>query len=207
MTGEELTPHVLRLGYSEGLFPMTMDDGDIGWFRPLRRALFPIEGIHVSRSLRRVIRSNRFEISFDTDFEAVIRGCFRPSDNWLSEDFVRAYTLAFYEGWAHCAECRLDGELVGGVYGVNFGGYLAAESMFHRATNASKVALWAMIHRSRDMGITLFDAQVMNPHLASLGAYEISDQRFKHLLKSALEGQAVRGSWALPPGVQLPWVP
>lgn len=186
---------------------MTMDDGKIGWFRPTRRALFPIEGIRVSRSLRRVIRAGRFEVAFDTDFEAVIRGCFRPTDNWLSEDFVRAYTLAFREGWAHCAECRLDGDLVGGVYGINLGSYFAAESMFHRATNASKVALWAMIHRSRDMGITLFDAQVMNPHLASLGAYEVSDWRFQHILAEALKRPETRGTWALPPGAQLPWVP
>jgi len=207
MTGQELTPHILRIGYREGLFPMTLENGDIGWFRPRRRALFPIEGIRVSRSLRKVIRSGEFEIRFDADFEGVIRGCFRPTDNWLSEDFVRAYTLAFREGWAHCAECRREGELVGGVYGINLGAYFAAESMFHRATNASKVALWAMIHRSRDAGIRLFDAQVMNPHLASLGAYELSADRFALLLEDALREPTTTGSWALPEGAQLPWVP
>lgn len=178
---------MLRYGYAQGAFPMTMDDGEVEWFMPHRRALFPMEGLRVSRSLARTIRLQRFEIRFDTSFEEVIRGCFRPEDNWLSEHFVRVYTQVFAEGWAHCAECWSDGALVGGVYGLAIGSCFSAESMFHRRTDASKVALWAMIRRCHELGFTIFDAQIMNPHLASLGAYEISHEEYLEQLDVALQ--------------------
>ncbi len=168
---------------------MTMEDESVDWFLPTRRALFPMEGIHISRSLAKVLKSNRFEVRFDTAFEATMRGCLRPQDNWISEDFIRVYTLIHFEGWAHSAECWLDGDLVGGVYGLALGGCFCAESMFHRVTNASKVALHAMIDNCRRLGFTVFDAQLMNPHLQSLGAFEVSNRKYQKMLQEALKIQ------------------
>lgn len=179
-----------------------MDDGSVGWFQPKKRALFPIEGIRVSRSLSRSLRSKRFEVRFDTDFESVMRGCLRPGDNWISEDFIRVYTAIHLEGWAHSAECYQDGVLVGGVYGVEMGNCFCAESMFFRATDASKIALYALVNKCRALGFTLFDAQIMNPHLSSLGAYEVSHEEYMELLNGALANVVrPRGIWTnLEPG-------
>lgn len=177
---------MIRYGYERACFPMTMDDGEIEWFQPKVRCLFPIEGVHVSRSLAKTIRRGVFDVCYDTDFEGVIRGCFRPDDNWLSEHFVRAYSEAHRQGWAHCSECWRDGRLVGGVYGIALGSCFCAESMFHRETDASKVALWAMVERCRELGFTIFDAQIMNPHLRSLGAYEVPHRTYVRMLNDAL---------------------
>jgi leucyl/phenylalanyl-tRNA--protein transferase len=191
MRGEELTPWFIRYGYEQGAFPMTMENGEVEWFRPVRRALFPISGMHVSNSLQKRINQGDFEIKFDHDFDAVIRSCMRPGDNWLSEHFFRAYGEIFREGWGHCSEIWMDGELAGGVYGIALGSCFCAESMFHRKTDASKLALWALINRCRELGFTLFDAQIMNPHLKSLGAYEIEDNEYSTLLEDALEHETV----------------
>lgn len=188
MTGSELTPWLIRYAYERACFPMTMDDGTIGWFQPDRRCLFPIEGILLSRSLAKTIRQGRFEIRFDSAFELVMRGCFRPSDNWLSEDFVRVYTEIHRQGWAHCAECWIGDELVGGTYGLAMGTCFCAESMFHRETDASKVALWAMVEKCRELGFTIFDAQITNPHLVSLGSFEVTHRRYVKMLEAALRG-------------------
>lgn len=187
MDNLELTPWLIRYAYEEGAFPMTMDDGEVQWFQPRQRALFPMDGIHVSKSLEKVIRKGEFEIRFDTSFEAVMRSCLRPDGNWISEDFIRVYTVIHHEGWGHCSECWLDGELVGGVYGIALGGCFCAESMFHRRTNASKVALWAMVNKCRELGFTIFDAQIMNPHLESLGAFEVPHRQYIPMLAQALE--------------------
>jgi leucyl/phenylalanyl-tRNA--protein transferase len=186
--GDELTPWLIQYAYREGAFPMTMEDGEVEWFQPYHRALFPIDGVHVSHSLAKTIRKQTFEIRFDTSFEDVMRSCLRPEDNWISEEFIRCYTQVHREGWAHCGECWKDGELVGGVYGVAIGTCFCAESMFHKETNASKVALWAMVEKCRELGFTIFDAQIMNPHLRSLGAYEIPHEEYMKLLKMALAG-------------------
>jgi leucyl/phenylalanyl-tRNA--protein transferase len=190
MRGEELTPWLVRYGYERGAFPMADDDGEIDWYLPRRRCLFPIEGIHVSRSLAKTIRKETFEVRFDTAFEQVMLGCFRPPEegNWLNEHFVRCYTQIHLDGWGHSAECWRDGRLVGGVYGIAIGTCFCAESMFHRETDASKVALWAMVNRCRELGFTIFDAQIMNPHLASLGAYEVSEREYEQMLRKALKG-------------------
>ncbi len=165
---------------------MTMEDETVEWFRPLRRALFPISGIHVSRSLRRTIHRREYEIRFDTNFGAVMRGCLRPDGNWISEDFIRVYSEIFHQGWAHCSEAWREGELCGGVYGIALGSCFCAESMFHRRTDASKVALAALVDRCREAEFTIFDAQIMNPHLASLGALEVSNDDYQNMLGSAL---------------------
>lgn len=157
---------------------MADDDGQIAWYSSHQRCLFPIEGIRVSRSLERTIRSGKFEVKFDTEFESVMEGCLRPGDNWINEEMIRVYTEAHYEGFAHCGECWQDGKLVGGIYGLAIGSTFSAESMFHRATDASKVALWAMVEKCRELGFTIFDAQILNPHLESLGAYTMPHKEY-----------------------------
>lgn len=187
MRGDLLTPSLIRAAYSEGAFPMgDRRNGEVEFYVPLRRALFPIEGMHVSRSLRRTIRGGRFEVRFDSAFEQVMRGCLRPKDNWITEDLIRVYTQIHHEGWAHSAETWRDGALVGGVYGLCLGTCFCAESMFHRETDAGKVALAALVDKCRELGFTLFDAQIMSPHLASLGAFEVSHERYMRLLAKAL---------------------
>lgn len=166
---------------------MTMEDDEVQWFQPRMRALFPLSGIHVSHTLRRMIEKGTYEIRFDTAFEHVMRGCLRPGDNWISEEFIRVYTQIHHEGWAHCSEAWFEGELVGGVYGIVLGSCFCAESMFHRRTDASKVALWSLVNRCREVGFTIFDAQVMNPHLRSLGAYEVPHRDYMKMLAEALQ--------------------
>ena len=196
MSGQELTPYLIAYAYTQGAFPMTMDEetNEIGWFQPERRCLLPISGMHVSRSLQRVIDRSVFEVRFDTAFEAVMRSCRRPVDNWISEDIIRVYTQIHYEGWGHSVECWQDGELVGGSYGVAIGGLFCAESMFHRKTNASKVALWALINQCRELGFTVFDAQYLTSHLQSLGAFEITHAQYMLRLRRAI---ATETPWGL----------
>lgn len=186
MNGADLTTAILWYGYSQGAFPMTMDGGEVDWFQPRKRALLPIEGIRVSHSLAKVIRQNRFEIRVDSAFTPTMRACLRPDDNWISEDFIRVYSDAHCEGWAHSVECWVEDQLVGGVYGLSLGQVFCAESMFHRVTNASKVALWALVEHCRQLGFQLVDAQIMNPHLASLGAYEVTHAEYMGRLAAAL---------------------
>jgi leucyl/phenylalanyl-tRNA--protein transferase len=166
-------------------------EGLIEWYQPYRRALFPISGIHVSRSLAKRIRSGAFEVRFDTCFEEVMRGCLRPGENWITEEIIRVYTQIHRDGWGHCCECWLDGRLVGGVYGIALGSCFCAESMFHRTTDASKVALWALVARCAELGFTIFDAQIMNPHLASLGAFEVPHEEYENRLGAAIKRSTV----------------
>jgi len=182
-----LDPGVLSLAYAQGYFPMADEEGEVGWYTVAYRALFPIAGVRVSKSLAKVLRQGRFEIRFDTAFEQVMRHCFLPDGNWLTEEFVNAYSACHRQGWGHSCETWLEDRLVGGVYGLAVGSCFCAESMFHRETNASKVALWALVERCRELGFTVFDAQIMNPHLASLGAYEVSAAEHARLLARALQ--------------------
>lgn len=185
----------LAYAYTLGLFPMGDEDGEIAWYRSERRALFPMQGIHLSRSLAKTLRRQRHEVRFDTAFEAVMRGCLRPTDNWITEELIESYCAAHEAGWGHSCEVWIGEELVGGVYGLAIGGAFFAESMFHRKTDMSKVALMALVDRCRDLGFTLFDAQVMNPHLGRLGAFEVSHPEYMDLLQAALEGATL---WSLP---------
>ncbi|HMS57199.1 MAG TPA: leucyl/phenylalanyl-tRNA--protein transferase [Fimbriimonadaceae bacterium] len=180
-----LTPALVRMGYEHGAFPMANEDGDIHWYKPYQRALFPLSGIHISRSLKRTLNSGRFRVTFDQEFELVIRCCRRPTDNWINEEIVRCYTQIHYEGWAHSCEVWQGEDIVGGIYGLALGSCFSAESMFHRRTDASKMALMSMIDRCRELGFTIFDAQVMNPHLASLGAFEVPDKEYMSMLAGA----------------------
>lgn len=195
-----LSTQLIRIAYEHGLFPMGSETGEVGWYQPFERALFPIEGIHVSRSLAKVLRRVRFgdpadadpitlTVTFDRAFEDVMRGCLRPQDNWITEEIITGFCAVHDEGWAHSCEVWLDGRLVGGTYGVAIGSCFSAESMFHRAADASKVALWAMVNRCRELGFTIFDAQIMNPHLKSLGAFEQPQAEYLESLRTAMRRQ------------------
>lgn len=196
MNGKDLTTGHLFSAYSQGWFPMTVDEAtnEVEWYQPYDRCLFPISGVRVSRSLRKTLRSGTFEVTFDQAFEDVIRSCRRPSDNWISEDFIRVYTEAHREGWAHSCEVWHQGSLVGGTYGLAIGGAFFAESMFHRMTDASKVALHHMIETCRSAGFVLFDAQIMNPHLQSLGAFTIPAEQYEIELRKTLSVKTSRFS-------------
>jgi len=190
MSGRKLTltPEGVLLAYRHGIFPMADEgSGEVLWFRPDPRAIIPLDGFHVSRSLAKTIKRATFDISVDTDFEGVMRGCAdRPEGTWISERFVEVYAALHRAGAAHSVEAWRAGRLVGGTYGVALGGAFMAESMFHRETDASKVALAALCSRLRQRGFTLLDVQYVTPHLESLGAVEIPRQDYERRLEHAL---------------------
>jgi len=179
--GADLEPGTLLAAYRSGLFPMRLQPGGpLGWWSPDPRGILPLDGMVVHRSLRRAAR--RFTVTVDAAFTEVMRGCAdeRRPGGWIDAEFVAAYTRLHELGWAHSVEVWREGtgpdggpELVGGVYGVAIGGLFAGESMFHRATDASKVALLALVERLRAGGGKLFDVQWQTPHLATLGVVEI----------------------------------
>ncbi len=185
-----ITPAMVRFAYSQGYFPMAeSDEGPINWYYPTMRCLMPIEGIRVSRSLARTLKKVPFEVTFDRDFGEVMSSCRRPEDNWISHELIDLYTQIHEEGWAHSCEVWLDGELVGGVYGVAMGSCFCGESMFHRVTDASKVGLFHFVNHLRGLGFTIFDAQFINEHTESLGAYEIPQPEYLARLEVALQNE------------------
>src|SRR5690606_31852553 len=171
--GADLEPGTLLAAYRAGLFPMPYDRRRIAWFSPDPRGVIPLDGLRVSRSLRRSVR--RFEARVDTCFELVMERCAEPNrrGGWITTDFIRAYTRLHELGWAHSVEVYDDDDLVGGLYGVRVGRLFAGESMFHVATDASKVALVHLVDWLRATGTTLLDVQWTTPHLASLGAVDM----------------------------------
>ncbi len=183
-----LSPEHVELAYRHGIFPMgSSESSRITWHRPDPRAILPLEGFHVSRSLAKKIRRNVFEIRIDTDFEGVMRACAdRPEGTWITEDFVRVYGELHRQGKAHSVEAWRQGRLAGGVYGVALGGAFMAESMFHRETDASKVALAALVRRLNERGYVLMDVQYQTDHLRSLGVVEIPASYYDVLLQAAL---------------------
>jgi leucyl/phenylalanyl-tRNA--protein transferase len=183
-----LTPEGVELAYRHGIFPMADErSGEVLWFRPDPRAIVPLDGFHTSRSLTRTLRRGLFEIRVDTDFEGVMRACAdRPEGTWISGRFVDVYRALHRAGKAHSVEAWREGRLVGGVYGLALGGAFMAESMFHRETDASKVALAALVTRLREQGFVLLDVQYVTPHLESLGAVEITRQEYERRLERAL---------------------
>jgi leucyl/phenylalanyl-tRNA--protein transferase len=183
-----LTPEGVELAYRHGIFPMADEQsGEVLWFRPDPRAIIPLDGLHVSRSLARTIRRALFEVRVDTDFAGVMRGCAdRPEGSWISERFIEVYGALHRAGKAHSVEVWREGRLAGGAYGVALGGAFMAESMFHRVTDASKVALAALVERLRERRFTLLDVQYVTPHLESLGAVEITRREYERRLEGAL---------------------
>ncbi|CAN5269137.1 leucyl/phenylalanyl-tRNA--protein transferase [soil metagenome] len=194
--GEQLDPDTLIDAYAHGIFPWPVD-GDVYWWSPDPRAVIPLDGVRVSRSLRRTLRSGWFRTTADTAFDAVVAGCAdRPGDGardstWITPAMRAAYGSLHAMGMAHCVEVwDRDGGLVGGLYGVAVGGAFMGESMFHRVTDASKVALIDTARRLRAGGFTLFDAQLPTAHLTSLGAVSTSRDDYLDLLADAVSRPA-----------------
>ncbi len=186
---DRLTPELLLQAYASGIFPMaeSQDDPEVFWVDPSRRGILPLRGFHISRSLRRAIRAERYTARFDTDFEGVLRGCADREVTWINDTIFDIYLKLFHAGHAHSQEIWEGDELVGGVYGVALGGAFFGESMFSRRRDASKIALAWLIDRLRLTGFTLFDTQFMTDHLRSLGGLEISRRDYLARLEEALE--------------------
>ncbi len=168
---------------------MAMEDGRIGWFSPDPRAILPLDLIRVSRRLARVVRSTRFDVVIDRDFQGVMRACAagREEGTWISEDILESYVALHRLGVAHSVEAWRDGRLAGGLYGVHLGGAFFGESMFHHETDASKVALVALVSHMRARGMTLLDIQWVTPHLAQFGVVEIARADYMRRLTHAID--------------------
>lgn len=187
-----LDPDLLLRAYSVGVFPMasTRDAADVFWVEPKKRGVLPLDGFHLSRSLAKTIRSDRFAVTVDTAFGAVVALCaeataLRP-DTWINPDIELAYAELHRRGYAHSVEAWRDGELVGGLYGVRLGAAFFGESMFSRVRDASKVALAHLVARLKAGGFKLLDCQFLTEHLASLGTVEVGRDAYVALLDSAL---------------------
>ena len=193
----EITSQILLRAYSIGMFPMaeSANDPTLFWIDPQSRGIFPLDGLIVSRRLARTVRSDRFTIRVDHDFEAVIEGCAGAGDErpstWINHRIRRLYRELFDLGFVHTVEAYgCDGSLAGGLYGVTMGAAFFGESMFHRATDASKVALVHLVARLRAGGFRLLDTQFVTDHLASLGAIEVPRTTYHRMLDQALGGIA-----------------
>jgi leucyl/phenylalanyl-tRNA---protein transferase len=196
MTG--LDPRLLLRGYAAGIFPMadSREAADIFWVEPRHRAIIPLDGFHLSRSLARTLRQGRFTVTRDAAFGEVIRGCAARPETWINAEIERATLGLHAAGHAHSIECWRGDELVGGVYGVRLGRAFFGESMFSRITDASKVALAWLVARLKVGHFTLLDCQFMTSHLASLGAVAVSRERYAGLLGVALSSAGASGSGA-----------
>ena len=198
-----LDPDLLLRAYSVGVFPMasTRDAADVFWVEPKKRGILPLDGFHLSRSLAKTLRSDRFTVTVDTAFGEVVALCaeatpLRP-DTWINPDIEVAYAELHRRGYAHSVETWLDGELVGGLYGVRLGAAFFGESMFSRARDASKVALAHLVARLKVGGFRLLDCQFLTEHLASLGTIEVGRETYIALLDKALGlGSAPAGDGA-----------
>ncbi|MGZ4452147.1 MAG: leucyl/phenylalanyl-tRNA--protein transferase [Nocardioides sp.] len=193
--GADLAPGTLLAAYRLGLFPMPGDEPDeILWFSPVLRGVLPLEGLRVTSSLRKSLK--HFEIRVDTAFRPVMEACADPARDggWINDDFIDAYEELHRLGWAHSVEAWQDGELVGGLYGLEIGGLFAGESMFHRARDASKAALVGLVSLLRAApGPRVLDVQWRTDHLASLGVIEIPRADYLELLDEALPSPAALG--------------
>jgi leucyl/phenylalanyl-tRNA--protein transferase len=183
---EPLDPALLVRAYAAGIFPMADAGGRINWYAPDPRAIIEHANLRRSRSLRATIRKGRYEVRVNTAFEAVMRACADRPETWINAEFIRAYTALHRAGFAHSVEAWQDGELVGGLYGVALGGLFCGESMFSRATDASKVCLVALVDRLVTRGFVLHDVQFLTPHLASLGATTIPRAEYERRLAAAI---------------------
>jgi leucyl/phenylalanyl-tRNA--protein transferase len=188
-----LDPRLLLQGYAAGIFPMadSRDAADLFWVEPRSRAIIPLDKFHLSRSLRRTLRSGRLYVTLDRDFHRVLLACADREETWINSEIERAMLALHSSGHAHSIEVWQDGELVGGLYGVKLGRAFFGESMFSRVTDASKVALAWLVARLQVGGYTLLDCQFMTPHLASLGAISVPRRSYVALLSAALGGGGV----------------
>jgi leucyl/phenylalanyl-tRNA---protein transferase len=188
--GGELSPSRILDAYHNGIFPFYYQGMEIQWRSPDPRAVIPIDGLHVSKSLAKTLRTSKYTIRFDTSFSDVIVACAanRPTDKrWLVEEVINVYSELHELGWAHSIEVWMNDALVGGIYGVAIGSFFSGESMFSRVDNASKIALFHLIQHLRDGGFQLFDIQYINPHTKTLGGIEIPRHQYLALLYKSLK--------------------
>lgn len=184
-----IEPHLLLQAYASGWFPMAVDDPDgqrIEWFSPDPRGILPLERFRASKRLERVIRQGKFDVRIDCAFADVMQACAERDETWINHEIVESYRELHRLGFAHSVECWLGQDLVGGLYGVSLRGAFFGESMFHRVTDASKVALHALVTRLRERRYTLLDVQWVTPHLKQFGAVEVSRRRYLQMLRYAM---------------------
>jgi leucyl/phenylalanyl-tRNA--protein transferase len=198
-----LTPALLLRAYAAGIFPMadSAEEPELFWVDPERRGILPIEGFHLPRRLRRTLRNGPFAIACDQDFTAVIRGCAeataaRPK-TWINDEIVRLYSALYRQGFAHSVEVWHEASMVGGLYGIALGGAFFGESMFSRATDASKIALAHLVARLKIGGFRLLDTQFLTAHLTHFGAIEIPRAAYRRRLDRALAASAYFPTGAL----------
>ena len=182
-----IEPELLLQGYRLGVFPMAMEDDSIAWFSPDPRAIIPLDKFHVPHALRRVARKKVFEIKIDNRFGEVIRACAKRRDTWINAEIIESYEQLHELGYAHSVEAWKGGKLAGGLYGVAVGGAFFGESMFHRVTEASKMALLALVENLRARKFALLDTQWITPHLQHFGAIEIPREQYLKMLRRAVE--------------------
>ena len=189
---EELTPRVLLYAYATGVFPMadSADSDEIFWFNPENRGVLPLDALHISRSLGKVLRSRRFRVTADQCFEAVLAACADRDETWINAEIKSLYTKLHMMGHAHSVEVWEGSELVGGLYGVTLGAAFFGESMFSIRNNTSKVALVGLVARLNLGGFKLLDMQFLTPHLKSLGGVQISRENYQAQLASAIKLKA-----------------
>ena len=209
----EITPQILLRAYSVGMFPMAegADDPTLFWVDPDMRGIFPLDRMIISKSLAKTLRNDLYEVRIDEDFDAVIDGCAAATQDrpntWINQRIRRLYRDLFDFGFVHTVEVFSGRERVGGLYGVKIGAAFFGESMFHRATDASKVALMHLAGRLRAGGFRLLDTQFVTPHLATLGAVEVPRDAYHVMLDDSIgraadfmvwpKGQPVRGARVL----------
>jgi leucyl/phenylalanyl-tRNA--protein transferase len=183
-----LDPDSILAAYSQGAFPMTNEDGQTHWYTADPRGILPLDEFHIPRTLAQFLRRQPpvFEVRINCDFEGVIRACAGRPRTWISEDLIAAYLGLHDMGRAHSVETWRGGELVGGLYGVALGAAFFGESMFHRQTHASKVALVALVDRLRERKFELLDAQAVTPHLKTFGGIEIAADHYLRKLQTAI---------------------
>lgn len=190
----QLSPELLLYAYQNGLFPMADPDEDdaIYWYAPDPRGIIPLDAFHVPKTLAKLVRQGRFEVTTNRSFEQVVRACAEREETWISEAIIQTYTDLHHVGFAHSFECWLEGTLVGGLYGVALGGAFFGESMFNHVRDASKVALVHLVNHLNTQGFVLLDTQFITPHLARFGAVEIPKATYEARLMEAL---ALKALW------------
>jgi leucyl/phenylalanyl-tRNA---protein transferase len=195
----EITADILLRAYSIGLFPMAESSrsSTLFWVDPKERGIFPLDGLILSKSLIKTVRSDRFEIRADANFDAVVAACASREKTWINAEIRRLYRELFDAGRAHSIEVYCAGALIGGLYGVSLGAAFFGESMFHLSRDASKVALVHLVARLRLGGFRLLDTQFITPHLASLGAVEVSKDAYLQMLARAISIEGDFTAWPL----------
>lgn len=185
--GGDLEPATLIAAYRQGIFPWPFAEHELLWWSPDPRAVIAIDALRVSRRLARTLRRGAFRVTINAAFDAVVAGCAAREETWITPGIRRAYGRLHELGWAHSVEVWREGALAGGLYGLAIGGLFAAESMFHHAADASKIAMVALVQHARRVGVTLIDAQVPSAHITSMGAATMPRAHYLALLAGAVD--------------------